>query len=165
MFRQVLKHSHKTFVSISSTTQQPCLGLSGVSSRNNQIDTIKSWGPLFRLSLDLFINNHTGKDWSNVLAFRLNSVTGYRIPSLDVGGSGTFQFANRVSKGERRFSWPFELNKWYSIVMEQKKVSGKVRMLEISNETPFYFSISTPSQLTDKRFTVWRILSPGHSKM
>ena len=42
----------------------------------------------------------------------------------------SLKFASRVSEGEKRFSWPFELNKWYRIVMEQKEVSGKVRMLE-----------------------------------
>ena len=108
-----------------------CLGLSGVPSQNNQIGAILSWGPLFRVSLDMIINSHVQTEYANVLAFRLNSVTGYRMPSINVRKSTrSFKFASRVSEGEKRFAWPFELNKWYSIVMEQKEVSGKVRMLE-----------------------------------
>ena len=109
-----------------------CLGLSRVPSQKKQIDTITSWGPLFRVSLDLIVNSHVQAEYANILAFRLNSVTGYRMPSINVQKSTrSFKFATRVSEGEVRVTWPFELNKWYSIVMEQKKVSGKVRMLAI----------------------------------
>ena len=81
--------------------------------------------------MDMIINSHVQTEYANVLAFRLNSVTGYRIPSINVRKSTrSLKFASRVSEGEKRFAWPFELNKWYRIVMEQKEVSGKVRMLE-----------------------------------
>ena len=57
-------------------------------TKGKEIGTIDSWGPYFRISLDLIIHSHAYDGYSSVLAFRGNGGTydcceiGDRIPAI-----------------------------------------------------------------------------------
>ena len=116
------------------------VGLSGDVKRNTELATIPSWGPLFRVSLELKINSLVrvgGWGWSNVLVFKGNGASrnsgknGDRIPGIWMHQSLRYGllFTNSVN-GKANFyfnNYSVKLNKWYNIVIEQTEVKGKVR--------------------------------------
>ena len=86
--------------------------------KNNKIGTIESWGPLFRVSLDLIIHSRhqdENYEWSSVLAFL------HAAPSIYID---TTSLVTTVDK--KMFHSDIELNHWYNIVIEQKLFNGKV---------------------------------------
>ena len=89
--------------------------------KNNKIGTIESWGPLFRVSLDLIIHSRhqdENYDWSSVLAFL------HAAPSIYLDKTG---FVTTLDN--KIFNFKIELNHWYNIVLEQKSLIGKVIIL------------------------------------
>ena len=89
---------------------------------NNKIGTIESWGPLFRVSLDLIIHSRhqdNNYEWSSVLAF-LNAA-----PSIYLDETG---FVTTVDN--KIFHFNIELNHWYNIIIEQKSLNGKVKIVK-----------------------------------
>ena len=109
-------------------------GLSGVAKKNTEIGTIAHWGPLFRVSLDLKINSLVrvgGWGWTNVLVFKGDGASRNDVPGIFMHQSLKYGllFTNSVNG---KANWYFnnhsiKLKKWYNIVIEQKKVKGKVR--------------------------------------
>ena len=92
--------------------------------KNNKIGTIESWGPLFRVSLDLIIHSRhqdENYEWSSVLAFL------HAAPSIYID---TTSLVTTVDK--KMFHSDIELNHWYNIVIEQKLFNGKV--IELYND-------------------------------
>ena len=90
--------------------------------KNKKIGTIESWGPLFRVSLDLIIHSRhqdNNYEWSSVLAF-FNAA-----PSIYLDKTG---FVTTVDK--KIFHFDIELNHWYNIVIEQKSLNGKVKIVK-----------------------------------
>ena len=86
--------------------------------KNNKIGTIESWGPLFRVSLDLIIHSRhqdENYEWSSVLAFL------HAAPSIYID---TTSLVTTVDK--KMFHSDIELNHWYNMVIEQKLFNGKV---------------------------------------
>ena len=115
------------------------LGLSGVVQRNNEIGTIRFWGPAFRVSFDLKINSHvsgTESGWASVLSFKGNGgrIKGRnleaRIPTMFLNNKGSLHFTN---PGQKKMALQMTLNKWYSVVVEQRAVAGKVRKQKENN--------------------------------
>ena len=101
--------------------------------RNNQIGTIESWGPLFRISMELIIHSHVQDDWSNVLSFKGNGETsdwgqiGDRIPAIHLWkDKSVLKITNTVNGNSDYFYFKIELNHWYNIIIEKKSVNGKV---------------------------------------
>ena len=102
--------------------------------RNNQIGTIGSWGPLFRISMELIIHSHVQDDWSNVISFKGNGETsnygtiGDRIPAILLSKPHSMlKITNTVDRNsDYHFYFKIELNHWYNIIIEQKSVNGKV---------------------------------------
>ena len=90
--------------------------------KNKKIGTIESWGPLFRVSLDLIIHSrhrNENYDRSSVLDF-FNAA-----PSIYLDKTG---FVTTVDK--KIFHFDIELNHWYNIVIEQKSLNGKVKIVK-----------------------------------
>ena len=90
--------------------------------KSNKIGTIGSWGPLFRVSFDLIIHSRhqdNNYEWSSVLAF-LNAA-----PSIYLDETG---FVTTVDN--KIFHFNIELNHWYNIVIEQKSLNGKVKIVK-----------------------------------
>ena len=112
----------------------------GDIKRNNEIGTIDSWGPLFRVSFDLIIHSYVegkGKQgWSSVLAFKGNGGKshccnhGDRVPDIALNKNGKLRVSNSVS-GNKKYQVlsSVDLNKWYNITVEQKKDNEKVKKI------------------------------------
>ena len=86
--------------------------------KNNKIETIESWGPLFHVSLDLIIHSRHQDDkydWSSVLTFL------HAAPSIYLDKTSLL-----TTVDNKIFHFKIELNHWYNIVIEQKSVNGKV---------------------------------------
>ena len=110
----------------------------GVVGKNNLLGTIDSWGPLYRVSLDLIIHSHSSTTYSSVLSFKGNGAStdndnyGDRIPIIQVGNNGYLYLISSV-KGDNSYIVKIEidLNKWYNIIIEQKLINRKVQHLRI----------------------------------
>ena len=93
---------------------------------NKQIGTIDSWGPFFRVSFDLIIHSFVkgkGKQgWSSVLAFN-------KKPSVDLNKNGEL----RIFFQQRKYNFisNVDLNRWYTISIEQKPNNKKVREKQV----------------------------------
>ena len=113
-------------------------GLSGVVKKNTEIGKIATWGPQFRVSFDLKINSHVAGNrggWSNVISFKGNGGTsnmwkiGDRIPAIFMNRKRSLHFTNAVN-GNSNYHFDFHsinVNKWYSITIQQIWENGKVR--------------------------------------
>ena len=113
--------------------------LSGVAKWRNQLGTIESWGPHFRISFEMIIKSFSTKGhpgpMTNILEFYNHK---YRRPkyfgilSVSLETKAFFlQFSNHVN-GNGKYSYVYrkpELNKWYKIIIEQKPINGKVRIV------------------------------------
>ena len=103
--------------------------------RDREIGIIDSWGPLFRISLDLIIHSRVSNGFSSVLAFKGNGgrsdccEIGDRIPAIFLyNPTMTLNFANSVRQnGNYWFDFKINLNTWYNIIIEQKFVHRKVK--------------------------------------
>ena len=112
-------------------------GLSGVVEKDNEIGTIESWGPHFRVSFEMIIKSFVGAKWTNILSFKGNGATsdccqpGDRAPAVFLQENKKFfVFTNTVNgNGKYAFHWKkkVELNKWYKIIIEQISINGKVK--------------------------------------
>ena len=109
--------------------------LDGDNSKGKEIGKIDSWGPLFRISLDLIIHSRVNNGFSSVLAFRGNGgrenccFIGDRIPAIFLNNpTMTLQFANSVRHyGNYWFEFKINRKTWYNIIIEQKFVHRKVK--------------------------------------
>ena len=108
-------------------------GHSGEIKKDNHIETIDSWGPYFKLALDLMINSKAlglgYSTWSSILAFR-GKWNGYgdNTPAIFYHrNTGYLHFLNPVS-GNRNYSVEkrVDLNRWNHIEIEQRREDGKV---------------------------------------
>ena len=114
--------------------------------RNNEIGTIDSWGPLFRISLDLIIHSYDQIDrrdndtllWSNVLTFKGNGGTsdyakfGDRIPGIFINNEREEIWFNIYGFSIR---FPINLNTWANILIEQNIVKrNKVRGQQLNQD-------------------------------
>ena len=120
------------------------LGLSGDVKKNTEIGTISNWGPQFWVSFDLKINSHVSGNkggWNSVLSFKSDGGArnlgqiGDRIPAILFNKKGFLHFTSGVN-GNSNHVFNFDSiksNKWYSIVIEQKRVKGKVCKKNLKN--------------------------------
>ena len=100
--------------------------------KNNEIGTIDSWGPLFRISLDLMIHSYVEGKWSNVLSFKLKGLTKNNKERIfDIGvrkssdeSDGFLFFDDFNGFNDRQFK--INLTTWYNIIIEQS--NRKVRL-------------------------------------
>ena len=110
----------------------------GVVGENKLLGTIDSWGPLYRVSLDLIIHSHSNTTYSSVLSFKGNGAStdndnyGDRIPIIQVRNNGYLYLISSV-KGDNSYIVKIEidLNEWYNILIEQKWINRKVQHLRI----------------------------------
>ena len=123
----------KTSLAVSGQAE----GLSGVVEKDNEIGTIESWGPHFRVSFEMIIKSFVGAKWTNILSFKGNGATseccqpGDRAPAVFLQeNKKLLLFSNTVNgNGGYTFHWnkKVELNKWYKIIIEQISINGKVK--------------------------------------
>ena len=103
--------------------------------KDNEIGTIASWGPFFRVSFDLIVHSHVQDDWSNVLSFKGNggnsdlSQIGDTIPAILFSKDKSELRITNTGDGNANFHFDFkiDLKHWYNILIEQKPKNKKVR--------------------------------------
>ena len=104
------------------------------------IGNIQSWGPLFRISFDLAIHsNPPVKDHYSILSFKGNGGTnkccnvGDRIPHFTykprAGQDNLLHFGSAIGSNGNSYTninFNAEIDRLYSLVIEQKSVNNKV---------------------------------------
>ena len=105
--------------------------------KNNQIATVESWGPTFRVAVDIIVHSKqergtyqsilrfTNKDDENIS----NHWTRKHIPGIFYWGFDDFHISSEVSHEEHFYTniRGIKLNEWYHIEIAQTKKNGKVR--------------------------------------
>ena len=128
--------------------------------RNKEIGTIDTWGPFFRISFDLIIySNHiTSDEWSSVLTFSGSAPV--------ILFHRTLGLVNIVNK--KRLNFNIELNRWYSIIIEQQSVNGKVIWLhhiKYQNHSIFIIRLFSLLQLMGNGLIAFHFLIQWPLKM
>ena len=104
--------------------------------RNKQVGTVASWGPTFRVAVDIIVHSAVA-GWSNILRFTSTSGNmghmGDRIPTINYySKKGYLEFVSAVGKNAHyQVFYNIDLKKWYHIEIAQAKMNGKVS--EINN--------------------------------
>ena len=104
--------------------------------RNTLLATIPSWGSKFRVSFEVKIKSGdvSGWDgWANIISFKGNGATsnvgkiGDRNPAIFFNKKGFLHFNSGVNGKNHGFNYSIKLRQWYSIIIEQKTETGKVK--------------------------------------
>ena len=103
--------------------------------KNNQIGTIASWGPTFRVAVDIIVHS-AGSGDSSILRFTSTShqccKMGDRLPGIFFYSKGYLHITSAVNKNANYYvNYNIDLKKWYHIEIAQTKMNGKVS--EIKN--------------------------------
>ena len=109
--------------------------------RNKQIGRIDTWGPFYRVSVDLVIHSHftsqDSSDLSNILTFYAFN-TDISVLSIYLSFHSGLQIVQKYSVNDinrhHKFEIPndeLELDHWYNIIIEQKSVHKKVKTLTV----------------------------------
>ena len=98
--------------------------------KNSQIGTIASWGPTFRVAVDIIVHS-AGSGWTSILRFASthhdNHHMGVRIPAIFYHSKGHLHITSGVDKKPNYFvDYNIDLKKWYHIEIAQTKMNGKV---------------------------------------
>ena len=109
--------------------------LDGDNSKGKEIGKIDSWGPLFRISLDLIIHSRVNDVFSSVLAFKGNGnirdccEIGDRIPAIFTVKGGFIQVATNINnQGNRVKNVNLNEKTWYKFELMQYVQNNKVTM-------------------------------------
>ena len=91
---------------------------------------------------------------------------GDRVPEIALDKNGGLRISNSVS-GNAKYSFTSKvgLNKWYSIIIEQKSNHGKVILKITSSLNLLNVRYISLLQSMEDRFIVWRIQIPGYLRM
>ena len=101
-------------------------------TRDKLLDTLVSWGPLFRLYLEFKLTSFNS-NWVNFLSFVFNDqLTGLEWgPRLSLNGD-TLSIGNPVNgKQFYSFKYTIEENKWYQLEIIQNYVNDKVSLFSV----------------------------------
>ena len=107
------------------------LALSGRVKRNNQIATIATWGPQYRVAVDIKVYSAgTEKEWYNILRFTSTESDccniGDRIPAIFYNTEGFLRITSSVNgNGDDYIDYDIESDKWYQIRILQTQVTEK----------------------------------------
>ena len=100
--------------------------------KNNQIGTIASWGPTFRVAVDIFIHSYGPYGWQNILRFtntnhKINQM-GDTIPAIFYHSRYSFlTIASPVDiDANKAPAFTIDKEKWYHIEIAQTKWDGEV---------------------------------------
>ena len=91
---------------------------------------MESWGPIFRVSIDLNIKSRVDH-LVNIISFKANNGTSDRIPSINFDGQ-QLEFVSSVNGNPQyvtRSDKKIELDTWYNIAVKQELRNAKVRII------------------------------------
>jgi len=98
--------------------------------KNNQIGTVASWGPTFRVAVDIIVHS-AGSEWSSIFRFTStpdsDRVMGRRIPAIFYNSKGFLHITSGVDNDANyAVNYNIDLKKWYHIEIAQTKMNGKI---------------------------------------
>ena len=98
--------------------------------KNNQIGTIASWGPTFRVAVDIIVHS-AGSGATSILRFTSTSHDccrmGDRLPAIIYNSEGYLHLTSAVNKNPNYYvNFNIDFKKWYHIEIAQTKKNGKV---------------------------------------
>ena len=125
--------------------------------RNTQIGTIKSWGPTFRVSVDLIIHSYgSGHHYRNIIAFKGNNGhnccnNGDRVPAIWSHPMIGLHIVGSVHGRMYSFNYRgIKLGKKFNLVIEQVWINGEVcsfwyslHLLYLHTSTKYFYSLIT----------------------
>ena len=98
--------------------------------RNNQVGTIKSWGPTFRFSVDLIIHSYGGYRYRSIIAFHGHNGNNFLLPGVPGIWSHPavgLHTVGSVNRRLQRFNYKgIKLGKKFNLVIEQVWINGEV---------------------------------------
>ena len=105
----------------------------GKVERNRQIGTITSWGPTFRVSVDLVIKSYgNGLYYRNIISFKGNNGNdccnnGDRVPAIFSHLTKGLHIVGSVNGKLHKFDYKgIKLRKKFNLVIEQVWINGEV---------------------------------------
>ena len=98
--------------------------------KNKEIGTIASWGPTFRVAVDIIVHS-AAPGWTSILRFTSTSHNwnqmGDRIPAIFYHSTGYLHIVSAVDKNADYYvNFNIDFEKWYHIEIAQTKMNGKV---------------------------------------
>ena len=98
--------------------------------RNNQVGTVASWGPTFRVAVDIIVHS-AGSGPTSILRFTSTShdccKMGDRLPAIIYNSEGYLHLTSAVNKNPNYYvNFNIDFKKWYHIEIAQTKKNGKV---------------------------------------
>ena len=98
--------------------------------RNKQVGAVASWGPTFRVAVDIIVHS-AGSGDSSILRFTSTShqccKMGDRLPGIFFYSKGYLHITSAVNKNANYYvNYNIDLKKWYHIEIAQTKMNGKV---------------------------------------
>ena len=98
--------------------------------RNNQVGTVASWGPTFRVAVDIIVYS-AGSGPTSILRFTSTShdccKMGDRLPAIIYNSEGYLHLTSAVNKNPNYYvNFNIDFKKWYHIEIAQTKMNGKV---------------------------------------
>ena len=106
------------------------IGIPFMPSVNYLLDTIASWGPLFKVSFQLKLNNY-GNKIDSLLHFTATDSNGLgageRVPAIFVKSSGYLLFRAHIgTTTDWGFNKKWDLGEWHDVSMIQHVKNGEV---------------------------------------
>ena len=124
-------------------------------SRNNLLETLATWGPSYKISMDLYINSFDGPNLKNGKLAELIRLTttngnccgiGDRIPAIFTNKRGFIQVGTQIgSNGNKWTNVNLNARSWYKLDLMQYVWSNKVLEVTVNQILfyhKYYFSIS-----------------------
>ena len=124
-------------------------------SRNNLLETLATWGPSYKISMDLYINSFDGPNLKNGKLAELIRLTttngnccgiGDRIPAIFTNKRGFIQVGTHIgSNGNKWTNVNLNARSWYKLDLMQYVWSNKVLEVTLNQilfHHKYYFSIS-----------------------
>ena len=98
--------------------------------KNQEIGTIASWGPTFRVAVDIIVHS-AGSGATSILRFTSTShdccKMGDRLPAIIYNSEGYLHLTSAVNKNPNYYvNFNIDFKKWYHIEIAQTKMNGKV---------------------------------------
>ena len=100
-------------------------------TKNNKISTIDTFGPEYRVAIDIIVNSAAVIDFSNIFHFTSTGDNcckpGDRIPAIFYNSGGFLRISSDVNgNGDYFIDYKIDLKKWYHIEIVQAIKNKKV---------------------------------------
>merc|ERR1712073_41858 len=148
-----------TTTTTTTTTTPPAT----VVENGKVLATLATWGPTYKVSLDIFVKSFPTQWLAEVLSIGTTDKTcctpGANIPSLKLSPKGRLAVFNQVNTGGReRYNWhsghQVSPNQWHRVEMEQAVQDGKY-YFELKIDGAVAVKVENQNPQTFKNVKIW----------